>query len=308
VYSGNYGTPPTGAGITNITGSTTAGGWGSAEIIAYLGIPAACVVTPTPTPTPTPVASGSTYYCTTTENTGDVYSFTNATNASGCVSGVANTICVYGPAGTSYPAAPIFPCSVTPTPTPTPVPVAPTLTTYYGCCSSGDGAVGQYANSGAAATGLQQYCAQEAGSNLVGGVYTTPQSCNSPTPVAPTPVPVAPTPVPTPVPVAPTPVPVAPTPTPTPVPVAPTPVPVPVNVCAGDISMLNQSQCTSCGYYYSTLYGECLPSNPNTPTPVAPTPVAPTPVAPTPVAPVACNCTRNYCWEACPSCCPQCGC
>jgi hypothetical protein len=82
---------------------------------------------------------------------------------------------------------------------------------------------------------------------------------------------------------------VAPTPTaPTPVaptPVAPTPVaPTPVNVCDGDISMLNSSQCTACGYYYSTRYGECLPSNPNTPTPVTPTPVAPTPVAPTPTA------------------------
>ena len=66
------------------------------------------------------------------------------------------------------------------------------------------------------------------------------------------------------------------TPTPTP----PTPVaPTPVNVCAGDMSMLNPSQCTACGYYYSTQYGECLPSNPNTPAPVAPAPVAPTPVA-----------------------------
>jgi cell division septation protein DedD len=109
----------------------------------------------------------------------------------------------------------------------------------------------------------------------------------TPTPVAPTPVaptPVAPTPV-APTPVAPTPV--APTPV-APTPVAPTPVaptPVAPSCVPSDAWSYNQSKCQSCGYYFSTEFGECSTTPWNTPTPVAPTPVAPTPVAPTPVAP-----------------------
>ncbi len=104
----------------------------------------------------------------------------------------------------------------------------------------------------------------------------------TPTPVAPTPV--APTPV-APTPVAPTPV--APTPV-APTPVAPTPVaptPVAPSCVPADAWSYNQSKCQSCGYYFSTEFGECSTTPWNTPTPVAPTPVAPTPVAPTPVAP-----------------------
>lgn len=94
-------------------------------------------------------------------------------------------------------------CS-SPTPAPTPAPAS--LTTYYGCCSNGSGAQGSYANSSLAATGLQSQCAnEEPGNNLVGGVFTTPQSCSpSPTPVSPVPAP------------APTPSPAAPSPTPAP--------------------------------------------------------------------------------------------
>jgi len=157
----------------------------------------------------------------------------------------------------------------TPTaPTPTaPTPIAPTptsnLTTYYGCCADGSGAIGQYANSSAAVTGLNNFCQLEAMSTLSGGVYTTPQSCNpAPTPVAPTPV--APTPV-------------APTPT-APTPTAPTYGP-------GCYYASNDEQCPGT---FNPDNNECCPAaepTPVAPTPVAPTPVAPAPVAPTPVAP-----------------------
>ena len=80
---------------------------------------------------------------------------------------------------TSVPSINCTPVATTTTVAPTTTTAAP-LTTYYGCCSSGDGATGTYASAGAAAIGLQQFCALEAGSNLTGGVFTTPQSCNSP--------------------------------------------------------------------------------------------------------------------------------
>ena len=45
---------------------------------------------------------------------------------------------------------------------------------YWGCCSSGGGVTGVYANSGAAITGLSQLCANdEPGNTLQGGVYRT---------------------------------------------------------------------------------------------------------------------------------------
>jgi hypothetical protein len=226
---------------------------------------------------------------------------------------------------------PVAPTPVAPTPVaPTPVaptPVAPTLTTYYGCCSSGDGAVGQYANSGAAATGLQQYCAQEAGSNLVGGVYTTPQSCNpAPTPVAPTPT--APTPT-------------APTPTawatplsgyhmctsadaPNPnmplcnsqnigscvnnsatgasctVPVAPV-APTPTATCPPNDgrsytnTRTSTNTCSELGLTYvctDGLFQYCLAA---TPTPTAPTPVAPVAPTPLPCSTANGNCGSSPC-------------
>ena len=171
-------------------------------------------------------------------------------------------------------------CS-TPTPV-SPTPVSPTpvaLTTYYGCCNNGAGVQGSYANSSAALTGLNAACdADEPGINnqVQGGVSTSPIAGCTPTPTPVAPTPVSPTPV-SPTPVSPTPV--------SPTPVAPTPTPV--NPCSGDISLLSPSQCTACGYYYSTEFGECVMSAPTpvSPTPVSPTPVSPTPVSPTPVSP-----------------------
>jgi hypothetical protein len=61
---------------------------------------------------------------------------------------------------------------------------APSLTTYYACCSNGDGVSGSYASSGAAVTGLNAQCNSNEpgiGNTTVGGVFTTPQSCNSAT-------------------------------------------------------------------------------------------------------------------------------
>ena len=197
---------------------------------------------------------------------------------------------------------PVAPTPVAPTPVaPTPVaptPVAPTPvgpTTYYGCCADGSTAVFSTTNPSAAATGLNNFCINEAMSTLSGGAYTTPQSCSAPTPtpVAPvTPTPVAPTPV-APTPVAPTPV--------APTPVAPTPVaPTTYYGCCADGSTavfsttnpsaaatglnnfcINEAMSTLSGGAYTTPQSCSAP----TPTPVAPTPVAPTPVAPTPVAP-----------------------
>ena len=116
---------------------------------------------------------------------------------------------------------------------------APALTTYYGCCSSGEGVSGSYANSSAAATGLQQYCALEAGSNLTGGVYTTPQSCNAPATTTTT----------------------AATTTTTAAPGTSSPATTTTTTAAPNIcsepSSLNQSQCQGCGYYWSGTFGEC---------------------------------------------------
>jgi hypothetical protein len=184
-------------------------------------------------------------------------------------------------ASSSVPAAncgatptPVAPTPVAPTPVaPTPVAPTPVAPTPVNPCNPDWSLIPQ---SQCAACGL--VWSQEFGECI----------SVSPTPVAPTPV--APTPV-APTPVAPTPV--------APAPPVPTPV-APVNICA-DPSILNQSQCQGCGYYYSTQFGECSSTPWDTPTPVAPpsfpffppffppffapTPVAPTPVAPTPVAP-----------------------
>jgi hypothetical protein len=83
---------------------------------------------------------------------------------------------------------------------PTTTTAAPTETTYYACCTNGAGVSGTYANSSAAVTGLNAACNTNEpgiGNTTQGGVYTTPQSCNPPTPttttVAPTTTTVAPT-------------------------------------------------------------------------------------------------------------------
>lgn len=85
---------------------------------------------------------------------------------------------------------------------------------------------------------------------------------------------------------------------PTPTPVAPTPSPV--SICANP-DILNSTQCTGCGYYWSSTYGECstTPWTPVTspvpaPAPVAPSPApvtapAPTPAAPTPAPAQSCG-------------------
>jgi hypothetical protein len=98
----------------------------------------------------------------------------------------------------------------------------------------------------------------------------------------------------------------------------------------------NQSKCQSCGYYWSSTFGECSSEPWSSPAPVAPSPVAPSPVAPvapspaapvapspaapvapspaapvapSPAAPVAAptgggaDCTCGYCWR-CNVCCP----
>ena len=223
-------------------------------------------VTPTPTPvtpTPTAVQNGVWYtYCGSVsagydpgtvvgplfeagETCSSIYNLLSSTGDIG--SGWA---CAVGTSNTSSISA--ANCGVTPTPvTPTPT----SSTTYYGCCSNGLGVSGSYASSGAAVTGLQSACAaDEPGNTLSGGVYTTPQSCNSvtPTPVTPTPV-----------------------------------TPTPVNSLCTDYSVLTQSQCTTCGGYWSLNFGECSSTPWTTPTPVTPTPTpvtpTPTPVTPTPV-------------------------
>jgi hypothetical protein len=57
--------------------------------------------------------------------------------------------------------------------------VAPPSGIYYGCCSTGAGVSGSYSSFDDAAIGLQAACvAYEAGTNLQGGVYNFPQSCN----------------------------------------------------------------------------------------------------------------------------------
>ncbi len=119
---------------------------------------------------------GTTYTLTLT-----VYASDNQQGAS-----ASSTITYTVPSGATTTTTTVAPTGTTPTTTTstTTTTAAPGLTTYYGCCSSGEGVEGQYANSSDAATGLQQYCALEAGSNLVGGVYTTPQSCNQPTTTA----------------------------------------------------------------------------------------------------------------------------
>ena len=204
--------------------------------------------------------------------------------------------------------------SPAPTPAPTPAPVSGT-TTYYGCCSNGGGVSGSYASSGAAVTGLQAACAaEEPGNNLSGGVYTTPQSCNtSPAPVAPSPAPVSScnpadawsytksmcqacgyyysdtfgecstepwetSPSPAPAPAAPAPAAPAPAPAPAPVSVAP----VSPSCNPADAWAMNKSMCQACGYYYSDEFGECSTTPWTSPAPVAPSPAAPAPAAPAP--------------------------
>ena len=172
---------------------------------------------------------------------------------------------------------PVTPTPVTPTPvTPTPVtptPVTPTPTavqsgvwyTYCGSVSAGydpGTVVGPLFAAGETCSSIYNFLSSTgdigSGWNCAVGTSNTPSisaaSCGV-TPVTPTPV------------------------TPTPV------TPTPVNSLCTDYSVLNQSQCSACGGYWSINFGECSQTPWTTPTPVTPTPVTPTPVTPTPVAP-----------------------
>ena len=123
----------TGATTTTTNGgggtTTTTNGGGGTTTTTQGGTGGTPATTTTTEPTTTAGVT-YTYFCTTKENTGDVYSFTNETDASGCVSGVANTVCVYAPVGSeSYPSAPPFPCNVSTTTTTTAAPTTTTTTT-----------------------------------------------------------------------------------------------------------------------------------------------------------------------------------
>ncbi len=131
-------TTTTTAATTGATTTTTSGGGGTTTTTTTTEATTTTTQqtsggTPPQTTTttePTTASPTYTYFCTTKENTGDSYSFTNETDASGCVSGVANTICVYAPVGSnSYPAAPAYPCSVTTTTTTTTTTTGATTTT-----------------------------------------------------------------------------------------------------------------------------------------------------------------------------------
>jgi len=136
-------------------------------------------IAPTPTPTPTPVAP-------------------TPTPTAPIVDPVAPTPTPVAPtvdpvAPTVQPVTPTSPIVDPVAPTVQPVtPTAPTsLTTYYACCTNGAGVSGSYANSEDAVTGLNAACNADEpgiGNTTSGGVFTSPQSCNTnPTPTAPTP-------------------------------------------------------------------------------------------------------------------------
>ena len=261
-------------------------------------------VTPTPvTPTPTAVQSGVWYtYCGSVsagydpgtvvgplfaagETCSSIYNFLSSTGDIGsgwnCAVGTSNTPSISaancGVTPTPVTPTPVTPTPVTPTPvTPTPVtptPVTPTPTavqsgvwyTYCGSVSAGydpGTVVGPLFAAGETCSSIYNFLSSTgdigSGWNCAVGTSNTPSisaaSCGV-TPVTPTPV------------------------TPTPV------TPTPVNSLCTDYSVLNQSQCSACGGYWSINFGECSQTPWTTPTPVTPTPVTPTPVTPTPVAP-----------------------
>ena len=176
-------------------------------------------------------------------------------------------------------AVPVINCTpaTTTTTTTTTTTVAPTTTTtvapgttYYACCTNGAGVSGTYANSSAAVTGLNAACNADEpgiGNTIQGGVSTTPTGCNPAT----TTTTAAPTTGATTTTAAPT---TAATTTAAPTTAAPPFFPYFVPLCS-DPSVLNQSQCQGCGYYWSINYGECS-STPWTTTTSAPTTAATT--------------------------------
>jgi hypothetical protein len=173
------------SGYTNSTGSIT--------FTAVIPTP-----TPAPTPTvPTPTISqpytyeylyydGACRYAVkdVSGSTVRTYSTNLCSNTGTDESGATLPSC-NNPSCSGAPA----PTPTVPTPTPT-VPTPTNLTTYYGCCTNGQGVSDGFATQQAAVNGLNTLCSDEPGVYLSGGVYTTPQSCNSvptPTPIVPTP-------------------------------------------------------------------------------------------------------------------------
>jgi len=124
----------------------------------------------------------------------------NSRCSGGTVTGIQTGYATAVPSINCTPATTTTVAPTTTTVAPTTTTAAPTETTYYACCTNGAGVSGTYANSSAAVTGLNAACNTNEpgiGNTTQGGVYTTPQSCNPPTPttttVAPTTTTVAPT-------------------------------------------------------------------------------------------------------------------
>jgi len=205
-------------------------------------------------------------------------------------------------------AVPVVSCSTTTTTTTTVAPttsststttttVAPTGTTYYACCTNGAGVSGTYANSNAAVTGLNAACNADEpgiGNTTQGGVSTTPTGCNPATTTTTTAAPNTGTTVTTTTTTA-APVTTGATPAPTTTTTAAPPFfPYFVPLCS-DPSILNQSQCSSCGYYWSVNYGECSSTSWTTttaaPTTTTTTTAAPTTTTTTTAAPVTTGAT-----------------
>ena len=283
-YSGGYGVAPTGAGLSNISGTTETQGLTSAEIVALLGIPSAC--TPTPAaPTPAPVAPTATTYDIYVTCNGFSGNYSGGYGTAPTGSGISNltgTTTTQGLSSAQIIALLGIPssCATTPTPVPvapvapTPVPVAPTAPTPVPVTPV------------ACTPNVSSYNEYRASCNAVVTIYV--DSCGNETftcPAVPTPVPVAP--------VAPTPVPVAPD-APVPAPVAPT---AGLPSCPGTITNPANATCSELGLTRlggsaeyaipsgQSCCGGAVPTAPVPAAPVAPVPAAP--VAPVPAAPVA---------------------
>jgi hypothetical protein len=141
-------------------------------------------------------------------------------------------------------------------------------TTYYACCTNGLGVQGSYLSAQSAVTNLTTQCqSDEPGNTIQGGVSTTPTGCNPAT----TTTTAAPATTTTAAPNTGT---TVTTTTTTAAPATTTTTAAPL---CSDPSILNQSQCSSCGYYWSINYGECS-STPWTTTTAAPTTTTAAPV------------------------------
>ncbi len=219
-----------------------------------------CSVTPSPAPAPAP-APAPVAPVSSSCVPEDAWSYTKSM-CQACGYYYSDTFgeCSTTPWETSPSPAPAPAAPAPVAPSPAPAPVAPVAAS----CNPDD--AWSYTKSMCQACGYYY-------SDEFGECSTTPWT--SPAPVAPSPV--------APSPVAPSPV----APSPAPAPVAPSPAPVAACV-PEDAWSYNQSKCQSCGYYYSTTFGECSSTPWTSPAPVAPSPVAPSPVAPSPApAPVA---------------------